>query len=532
MNRVLLVEDDAVCGGIYRNKLQLEGFTVEWVLDGGVAITAIPSFKPDLVLLDLALPKVSGVEVLKFIRAQPETKALPVFVLTNAYNYKMVQDAWKAGATKCLTKMDTNPRKVAALVRHALDQLQPATTILPPAPVPAPATSPAPSPTPAPVHAHAAAPAPAFAQSNANAAAEQILQAMRSLLEVSASTDHPDQSKATAPADPSAISLLRAVRGSHTAPSAKSAATAPILTPSQAAPPPAVAPAPSAVAKAIPDTMPPAPVAAVGTEDGGRRAEAFTPPAAYAPPTLPPALTTSRNYVRSILDLAFEDELRRTFLENASHWVTYVQRLWRDYNKVKGEGQQQALLFELYRKAHWFAGSAAITEIHSLARLAAPFEAFLADLCDKSNSVNVSTNQTVAQTLDCLRELISQMAISAESRLSPFNILVVDDEAISRQAIAQALQKANLKSINVEDPMVAYSLATSNVFDLVITDIEMPGMTGFELCEKLRALPQYNKTPVIFVTYLKDLSSRSRAVLSGAIIPKFSWIANKRSITC
>jgi len=73
------------------------------------------------------------------------------------------------------------------------------------------------------------------------------------------------------------------------------------------------------------------------------------------------------------------------------------------------------------------------------------------------------------------------------------NILVVDDEAISRRAVTYALEKAKLKSVNVESSLVAYNLLSENKFDLVFLDVDMPEMNGFELCTRLRTLrPQEN----------------------------------------
>ncbi len=94
-------------------------------------------------------------------------------------------------------------------------------------------------------------------------------------------------------------------------------------------------------------------------------------------------------------------------------------------------------------------------------------------------------------------------------------ILVVDDEAISRRAIVYALEKAKLKSVNVEDPQQALQLLQENDFDLVFLDVDMPNMSGFELCAKLRALPQHKKTPVVFVTSLNDFDSRTNSTMSG-----------------
>ena len=64
-------------------------------------------------------------------------------------------------------------------------------------------------------------------------------------------------------------------------------------------------------------------------------------------------------------------------------------------------------------------------------------------------------------------------------------------------------------------PNAALNLLSENKFDLVFLDVDMPGMTGFELCTKLRALPQHKKTPVVFVTALSDFDSRTSSMMAG-----------------
>jgi DNA-binding response OmpR family regulator len=58
-------------------------------------------------------------------------------------------------------------------------------------------------------------------------------------------------------------------------------------------------------------------------------------------------------------------------------------------------------------------------------------------------------------------------------------------------------------------------MLAENEFDLVFLDVDMPNMTGFELCSKLRAMPQHKKTPVVFVTSLNDFDSRTSSTMAG-----------------
>jgi DNA-binding response OmpR family regulator len=121
----------------------------------------------------------------------------------------------------------------------------------------------------------------------------------------------------------------------------------------------------------------------------------------------------------------------------------------------------------------------------------------------------------VASSIDFVGELITKGTEGDLIQGSPVNILVVDDEILSRRAVTYALEKANLKAASVEEPQVALNLASENVYDLIFLDVQMPGMDGFELCTKIRALPNNKNTPVIFVTSLTDFKSRARSSLSG-----------------
>jgi CheY-like chemotaxis protein len=79
---ILYVEDDPVVLTAYRRRLEREGFSVEPAKDGLEAMRILLQLVPDLVLLDLMLPKFDGAEVLKFMRANPRLKTIPVIILS------------------------------------------------------------------------------------------------------------------------------------------------------------------------------------------------------------------------------------------------------------------------------------------------------------------------------------------------------------------------------------------------------------------------------------------------------------------
>lgn len=120
MKKVLIIEDDQIVANIYRNKLIVQGYQVEVANTGEAGHDLIKSFRPDAVVLDLVLPKLSGVELMKLVRAEPEFAKLPIIVFSNTYLTQMVQEAWKAGATKCLSKANCTPRQVIEAIGSAI----------------------------------------------------------------------------------------------------------------------------------------------------------------------------------------------------------------------------------------------------------------------------------------------------------------------------------------------------------------------------------------------------------------------------
>jgi len=120
MKKILIIDDDRVISTVYRNKFSVEGFHVEVATDGLEGLEAVRRFRPDLVLLDLILPKLTGVQWMKQIRSEQDFQQLPVIVFSNAYLTSMVQEAWRSGATKCLSKANYTPQQVLAVVQNTL----------------------------------------------------------------------------------------------------------------------------------------------------------------------------------------------------------------------------------------------------------------------------------------------------------------------------------------------------------------------------------------------------------------------------
>ncbi len=118
--KILLVEDDVALAAVYRSRLELEGFEVHEVHDGEDALSAAVSFKPDLILLDAMMPKISGFDVLDILRNTPETTNIRVIMLTALSQPKDKERAEQLGVDDYLVKSQVVISDVVARVRHHL----------------------------------------------------------------------------------------------------------------------------------------------------------------------------------------------------------------------------------------------------------------------------------------------------------------------------------------------------------------------------------------------------------------------------
>ena len=372
MKKILIIEDDQIVANIYRNKFSVEGFQVEIASDGPAGLETLQSFRPDAVVLDLMLPGMTGVEVMKKVRALPEFQKLPIIVFSNTYLTNMVQEAWKAGATKCLSKANCTPKQLIDVVRNTV-------------------------------------------------------------------TRNGVSSPTTA------------------------------ATETQTAP----------------------------TE----------------PPSKPPTLSAPEAFSDSTGSRPAS--LHKAFLENLPGTLASLRALLKTLIKTEDESERAKHIHEMYRRIHALTGNAGANGLIMIAQMTDALEALLKELYEKPKNINASTLRTVAFAVDFLAVLLEKGARAEKQDNTVVNVLVVDDEAISRRAVTYALEKAKLKSVAVDDPQVAFQCLSEKSFDLVFLDVDMPGMTGFELCSKLRGLPQHKKTPVVFVTGLNDLESRANSMVSG-----------------
>ena len=116
--KILFVEDDDALAGVYLVRLEAEGFAVRRVANGEEALAAATEYKPDLVLLDVMMPKVSGFDVLDILRNTPETANLKVVMLTALSQEADRKRAQDLGVDDYLVKSQVVITDVIERLRH------------------------------------------------------------------------------------------------------------------------------------------------------------------------------------------------------------------------------------------------------------------------------------------------------------------------------------------------------------------------------------------------------------------------------
>ena len=363
MKKILFIEDDQVVANVYRNKLTVEGYQVEVAVDGESGLRLMRTFQPNVIILDLMLPGISGVDVIKEVRSEPDFVKTPIIVFSNTYLTNIIQDAWRAGANKCLSKSSCTPKDVIEVVRNTVGD-----------------------------------------------------------------------------------------------------------------------------SGAVPQTKPST--------------------ATISAPAKTATLISGD-------DATFQADLQKTFLDGLPTTLTTLRAVMMALVKADTEALKLKQIYELYRQVHTLNGNAGIAGLTLVAHMSSAIEALLKEIYEKPKNLNQSTTRTIAAAVDFLGLLFERGTHPERQEIPASKILVVDDEAISRRAIVYALEKAKLKSISLDDPAQALQQLTADEFDLIFLDVDMPGMTGYELCSKLRALPQHKKTPVVFVTSLNDFENRTSSTMAG-----------------
>jgi CheY-like chemotaxis protein len=112
MSKILIVDDDQFYQKIYKRKFELAGFEADVAGDGEEGLAKMRAFKPDLVFMDLIMPKVDGFEAIEKAKADPAIKDIPIIALTNLSSADDAKLVLEKGALEIVVKSNVNPDEV------------------------------------------------------------------------------------------------------------------------------------------------------------------------------------------------------------------------------------------------------------------------------------------------------------------------------------------------------------------------------------------------------------------------------------
>jgi CheY-like chemotaxis protein len=119
MPKVLLVEDDESLRILYSRSLRLKKYDVETAVNGADALVKVGIYMPDVIVLDIMMPELSGIEVLKVLKSDPEYKKIPILMLTTASEISTIKECLEEGATGYIIK-GGSPDEIAKKINNII----------------------------------------------------------------------------------------------------------------------------------------------------------------------------------------------------------------------------------------------------------------------------------------------------------------------------------------------------------------------------------------------------------------------------
>lgn len=204
--------------------------------------------------------------------------------------------------------------------------------------------------------------------------------------------------------------------------------------------------------------------------------------------------------------------VREKFLKAAPEKLT---ALWQLLKALAAEPGNGAYLHDLYAQVRPLSTAASLAGLDAMAQLASALEALLRDLCSQPRHLAPPVLLTIAQAIDTFKYLLGHPSRGTRKSPGLGRVLVVDDDEFTRRAVSRALSRVNLQATCVPHPISALKRRVGKQFDLIVLDVEMPEITGLDLCSRLRTMPAHQKTPIIFLSVHARLEYRRESVLRG-----------------
>ena len=272
-----------------------------------------------------------------------------------------------------------------------------------------------------------------------------------------------------------------------------------------------------AQAEAKPDAVLSKPAAA---SNGSASAVTISSRLTQAPPTF---AEPRPGTVNTGATLAVSEEFRKFLTGGVDVLKDQIARI----RSTESNEERQQMLTKLEPAMRLLVLKMGVQELRPAFELCGALEGLFKKFQENARHASDSALHTADGGLDLLRELC-QIGVPPDLASKPaIRLLVVDDEPVAMRAITGALQMAFSRPDTAESGEAAIELASAKEYDLVFMDVSMPGMDGFETCQRLRDIAANKKTPVVFVTAHSDDSFRARAAECGAsdyVVKPFNFI--------
>lgn len=121
VSRILLIEDEEFIRDLYKRQLEKGGFAVDAFASGVEGLASLKNNQYDLVVLDIMLPKMSGLEILKKVKEEKHNQSLPVVLLTNLGHEDVIKEGFRLGAEGYLVKSSYSPNQIVEEIRNILN---------------------------------------------------------------------------------------------------------------------------------------------------------------------------------------------------------------------------------------------------------------------------------------------------------------------------------------------------------------------------------------------------------------------------
>ena len=230
------------------------------------------------------------------------------------------------------------------------------------------------------------------------------------------------------------------------------------------------------------------------------------------PPVARPATRLPRLESSTTLKFEVDGSLLKNIVETAPEALNQMRRCLHAFIKNQVETH---LLDQLLADLHQLTEQTSKANLTAIATLSLALESLIDDLLKIPGQINPSSLRTVSQSIDFLVTLLDEKNLFRTREPYLANIIAVDDDADARKTIRGAIEMVNLKVVCAEDSKTTLAVVIEKKFDLVFIDVGLPDMNGFELCTRLRKLPDYKKTPVVFITGAVTVQNRVQSSLSG-----------------